>query len=72
LQIGINGKDKIPLPTWKAEREQLTAERNKLNQQYQNLKTETAKVEKIRSNVYDIMRAETRKTQRTRAQDIDR
>ena len=72
IKAHLNGRDKIPLPTWKSERERLTVERGKLNQQYQNLKTETAKVERIRSNVYDIMSAERRREQPRRAQDIGR
>jgi len=51
--------------------EKLAAEKGKLNQQYQNLKTETAKVERIRSNVYDIMSAERRREQPRRAGQVD-
>jgi len=72
IKAHLNGRDKIPLPTWKAEREKLTADKQRLNLQYQNLKTETAKVERIRSNVYDIMSAERRREQPQKSQDIDR
>ena len=30
----LNGREKIPLPAWKAEREELTAKRNRLNQRF--------------------------------------
>jgi len=68
----LNGRDKILLPAWKAEREKLTADRNRLNQRYVTLKGEVKEVEKIHRNVYDILREETREAQRTRARDIDR
>jgi len=45
---------------------------NWLNQDYKKLRDDTAKVEKIRNNVYDILQSESRETQRTRAQDVDR
>jgi len=63
IKAHLNGRDKIPLPTWKAEQTKLTADRQRLNLQYQNLKTETAKVERIRSSVYNIMSAERRREQ---------
>jgi hypothetical protein len=66
------GRDKIPLPTWKAEREKLTAEKMRLNREYTELKTETAKVEKIRSNVYDIISAERHREQPQRAKGMER
>jgi len=54
------------------ERESLNADLKRLNLDYKKLKDDTAKVEKIRSNVYDIMSAERRREQPRRAQDIDR
>jgi cell division protein FtsB len=68
----LNGRTKIPLPAWKAEREELTAKRNRLNQRIYALKDEVKEVDKIHRNVYDILREETREAQRTRAQDVDR
>jgi len=68
----LNGRDKIPLLAWKAEREELTAKRNRLNQRFYALKGEISEVEKIQRNVYDILREETREAQRTRARDVDR
>jgi cell division protein FtsB len=59
------------LPTWKAEHEKLTAERNRLNQRYHALKDEVKEVEKIHRNVYDILREETREAQRTRTQGME-
>jgi len=61
-----------PITKWKAEREKLTADRNRLNRQYQELKTDTATVEKIKRNVDDIMREDTRIPQRKRTYDMER
>lgn len=47
------------------------AERKRLNQEYVSLKDEVKEVEKIRKNVYDIMREETRTALRIRAQDME-
>ena len=69
LKDHLYGRDKIPLAVWKAEREKLTGEKNRLYREYIVLKDETAAVEKIRSNVYDIMREEARVTQRAWTQD---
>ena len=71
LKANKNSEGKIPLPDWKAERERLTAERNKLNVRYQKLKTETAKVERIRSNIYSITSAERRRTEPQRSHGIE-
>jgi len=57
----LNGRDKIPLPTWKAEREKLTAERKRLNAEYISLKDEVGKVEKIARSVQDILSEERRR-----------
>jgi len=67
----LNGRTKIPLPARKAEREELTAKRNRLNQRFYALKGEISEVEKIQRNVYDILREETKEAQRTRKQDIE-
>ena len=66
-----NNRHMIPLPAWKAEREELTAKRNRLNQRFYTLKDEVKEVEKIHTNVYDILREETREAQRTRARDME-
>jgi len=66
----MNGKTGLPIKAWKTEREKLTADKKRLNQEYVNLKNETATVEKIRSNAYDIVSAETRETERTKSKDI--
>ena len=49
IKTNLNGRDKIPLPIWRAEWEKLTAEKNRLNREYVSLKNDTAAVEKIRS-----------------------
>ena len=71
LKANKNSEGKIPLPDWKAERERLTAERNKLNVRYQKLKAETAKVERIRSNIYSITSAERRREQPQRSHSME-
>jgi len=71
LKANRNSEGKIPLLTWKAEREKIAAERNKLGVRYQNLKAETAKAEKIRSNIYDVMSAERRREQPQRSHGLE-
>jgi len=71
LKANKNSEGKIPLPTWKAEREKLTAERNKVNQRYQKLKADTAKVERIRSNIYSVTSAERRREQPQRSHGME-
>lgn len=66
----MNGKTDLPLKTWKAERDKLKADRQRLNGAYVSHKNDTAEVEKIRRNVYDIMREENRGEQPTRNQDM--
>ena len=72
MQKHFDPKKLPPIAKWQAERESLNSDLKRLNQDYMKLKDETAKVEKIRSNVYDILRSDSRETQRTRAQDVDR
>jgi len=72
MQKHFGPKKLPPIAKWQAERESLNADLKRLNLDYMKLKDDTAKVEKIRSNVYDILRSESRETQRTRAQDVDR
>ena len=67
----MNGKTALPIKAWKSEQAKLTAEKKALYQEYYSLKKEVQEVEKIRRDVYDIMREETRTTQRTRAQDME-
>jgi hypothetical protein len=67
----MNSKTALPTKAWKAERDKLTADKKRLNGEYVSLKNDTAEVEKIRKNVYDIMREEARTAQRTKAQDME-
>jgi len=71
LKANKDSDGKIPLPSWKAERERLTTERNKLNVRYQKLKAETAKVEKIRSNIHSVTSAERRREQPQRSHGLE-
>ncbi len=56
LKSVLNGRDKIPLHTWKAETAQLTDEKDNLYQQYYALKEEVKEVEVIRRNVESVAR----------------
>jgi len=72
LQKHFEPKKLPPITKWKAERESLTADLQLLSLEYTKLKDDTVIVEKIRKNVYDILRSESMETQRTRAQNVDR
>lgn len=61
----MNGRTTLPTKAWKAERQQLS-------HRYDKLKNEVKEVEKIRRNVYGIMREENGREQHTRKQEIDR
>jgi DNA invertase Pin-like site-specific DNA recombinase len=67
----MNGHTSLPIKSWKAERDTLITERKRLNQEYVMLKEEVREVEVIRRNVYDIMRAEARREQPKRTQDVE-
>ena len=56
----------------KEEYTKLTAERKTLNQRYLALKEEVKEAEKIRKNVYGILRQEQREQQTQRKQDMER
>jgi hypothetical protein len=71
LKGTLNGRDKIPLPAWKTEREKLIAEKNQLFREHQKLKADTAAVEKIRSNIYDVVSVERRRAEPQRAQGLE-
>ena len=71
LQAHLNGRNEIPLPSWRAERDKLNIERKQLDTEYKQLKADTAAVEKIRSNIYDIMGAERRRLEPQRAQGME-
>ena len=68
----MNGKTTIPTKAWKEEYTKLTAERKTLNQRYLALKEEVKEAEKIRKNVYGILRQEQREQQTQRKQDMER
>jgi len=71
MQKHFDPKKLPPITKWKAEREKLIPKKNRLNREYQILKTDTAEVEKIRSNVYDIVSAEKRREQPHRAKGME-
>jgi len=63
LKDALNGRDKIPLPEWKAEHTKLTNEKKQLTAEYLSLKEEVGKVEKIARSVQDILHEEQRREQ---------
>jgi hypothetical protein len=64
LKEHLNGKVMTPpLKKWKAEREEKTAEKDRLYRQYNTLKNEVKEVEQIKKNVYDILQQENREQQ---------
>ena len=72
LQGRFDPKKLPPVAKWTAEREQLTAEKKRLNRDYVSLKAEVDEVYKIQRSVKDIMREEIRTAPRTRSQEIER
>ena len=71
MQERFDPKKLPPITKWTAERDKLNADMRRLNGEYVSLKNETAEVEKIRRNVYDIVSAENRREQPTRKQDME-
>ena len=71
LQKHFDPKKLPPITKWKAERDKLTAERNKLNQRYISLKNEVKDAEQIKKSVYDIIREEMQRTKPKRAHDME-
>jgi len=67
----MNGKTTLPTKAWRAERDKLTAERNRLNQRYVSLKDEVKEAEQIRKSVYSILRQEQREQQPRRTRDME-
>ena len=60
LKVHLNGRDKIPLPAWKAEREKLTAEKNSLYCEFHHQKDEIRKVEIIQKAAEHVIRESSR------------
>ncbi len=67
----MNGRTTLPTKAWRAERDKLTADKKQLDGEYRALENDIAKFEKIRKNVYAIMREEQRREQPTRARDME-
>ena len=64
-----NSKKQVPINAWRKEYGELATEIQKLDMQYQALKSEVDKVNKIRVNVYDILRKDKQREQPTKAHD---
>jgi len=72
LKEHLNGKvETPPLKKWKAEREEKTAEKEKLYREYYTIKNEAKEVEQIKKSVYEIMREETQREQHTRRHEME-
>jgi len=61
----------LPLTKWKAERETLNEDLQRLNSQHFALKNEVGTVEKIRRNITDIMQEQMRTRQRAKENDME-
>jgi hypothetical protein len=72
LKAHLNSKVKTPpLKKWKAKREEKTAEKDKLYQNYYTLKNEVKEVEQIKRSVYDILQRENQQQQRNRTHGME-
>ena len=56
----MNGKTTLPIKTWKVEHAKLTAEQNRLRQEYTLLKMEVREVEQIKQSVRGMLREKRR------------
>jgi predicted nuclease with TOPRIM domain len=72
LQKRYDPKKLPPIKKWRDELVAKTAERNLLYREYDVLKNETAKVEKIRYSVKEILKAETPEQSLRKSQDMQR
>ena len=68
----LNSKRQVPNLTWQREHDKLSAQLQKLNGEYQFLKSEVTNVDRLRNNVYDILRRERQREQPHRAHDFER
>jgi hypothetical protein len=68
----MNDYKGIPVKKWNEERTELITAKKQLNIEYRALKTEVSSAEKIRSEVYSIIRQERRREQPERDRDMER
>jgi len=66
LKKVMNGRTNLPIKKWKAEAAQLTAEKNRLYQDFYKLRDEVREVEIIKRNVEQVMQADVPKRSVTR------
>ena len=71
LQERFDPKKLPPISKWRDELAAKLAEADTLYREYSKLKDETAKVEKIKRSVKDILHSDTQRTQPTRAQGME-
>jgi len=62
----MNGRTNLPIKKWKAEAAQLTAEKNRLYQDFYKLRDEVREVEIIKRNVEQVIQADVPKRSVTR------
>jgi hypothetical protein len=72
LKEHLNGKVKTPpLKKWKAEREEKTADKERLYKGYYALKEEVKEVEQIKKSVYEILRREEPQKQHRKSHNME-
>jgi len=72
IESVLNSNKKIPIVAWQKEYSELYGKLQKLTGEYQSLKDEVSAVNKIRVNVYDILRKERQREQPRRSRDMER
>ena len=72
MQEHFDSRKLPPIKKWKVERDKLKEERRQLSRQYFSLKDEVKEVEKIRRNVYSILKEENGREQPQKTHDLDR
>jgi len=67
----MNGHTSLPIKTWKAEVAQLTAEKNRLYQDFYKLRDEVREVEIIKRNMEQVIRRDELEVKRSKVRDIE-
>jgi len=67
----VNNKNQVPILTWKKEHSELSAQLQKLKGEHESLKAEVSSVDKIRVQVYDILRRDRQREQPQRAHGME-
>ena len=72
LMAVLNDRTEIPIPTWKKELSQLTAERVSLAERFYNLKDEIKSAEVLRRGMEEMMRGEVQLLQQQKNRGVER